>query len=155
LEGGKPAYFIGDYYGLNILYSPEGNKAIISYTVYRAGTKTELALIEEGKYGTKELEMSTIIEKCVWSKDNIYLFCAVPAPLRDEIVMPDDWYAERVSTRDTFLKINTATSQKTKLAGAEEFSVSYDATGLFLSEEENELFFTNRRDGRLYSIDIE
>lgn len=155
LDGGKPAHFIGDYYGLNILYSPEGNKAVISYTIYRAGTKTELALIEEGKYGIKELEMSTIIEKCVWSKDNTYLFCAVPAPLRDEIVMPDDWYAKRVSTRDTFLKIDTSTGEKSKLAGAEEFPVPYDAINLFLSGEEDKLFFTNRRDGKLYSIDIE
>ena len=155
LDGGKPAHFIGDYYALNVLYSPEGNKAIISYTVYRAGTKTELALIEEGKYGIKELDISTMIEKCVWAKDNIYLFCAVPAPLRDEIVMPDDWYAKRVSTRDTFLKIDTSIGEKSKLAGAEEFSVSYDAINLFLSEEEDRLFFTNQRDGKLYSIEIE
>jgi len=153
LDGGKPIHVIGGYYGLNILWSPEGNVAIISYTVYRAGTLTELALIGEGVYGIKRLETPTIVEKCVWSEDNITLFCAVPAPLRNDIVMPDDWYAGRVSTQDSFFKINTTTGEKIKLAGLEEFAVSYDVANLFLSEEEDKLFFTNRRDGKLYSID--
>lgn len=152
LDGGKPIHVIGDYYGLNILWSPQGDKAVISYTVYRAGTRTELALIGEGVYGIKRLEIPTIVEKCTWSQDNITLFCAVPAPLRAGTVMPDDWYAKRISTQDSFFKINTATGEKTVLVTSEELGVSYDATSLFFSETEDTLFFTNRRDGKLYSI---
>lgn len=153
LDGGKSVHVLGGYCGLNILYSPEGNKAIISYTVYRAGTLTELALIGEGVYGMKRLETPTIVEKCVWAKNNVNIFCAVPASLRAGTVMPDDWYAGRVSTQDSFFKINATTGEKTKLAGFEEFVVSYDVSNLILSEKEDKLFFTNRRDGKLYSID--
>ena len=92
-------------------------------------------------------------DKCVWSKDDRTVFCAVPQQISENAVWPDDYYKGLTIVNDDFYKINLETGEKTKIAGSQE-GYGYDAQELFLSPKEDYLFFVNRRDGLLYILKL-
>jgi len=147
---GELSTVLTDYYGLNIKWSPKADKLLFSSTD-SSGKNPILRLANETGSNTKDLRTSTIADKCVWSKDDRSVFCAIPQEISPNAVWPDDYYKGRVIVNDDFYKINLETNEKTKIAGSSELT-GYDAQELFLSPKEDYLFFVNRRDGLLYSL---
>jgi hypothetical protein len=143
---------ISDTYGLNAKWSPKGDKILFSSTSSK-GKSPKLNLSDEKGTSFKDLNLSGIVDKCVWGKDDRTIFCALPQDVSQNATWPDDYYKGLVILSDDFYKINLETNQKTKIIGSTD-EIGYDAQDLFLSPKEDYLFFINRRDGLLYSLKI-
>jgi len=156
LGGEKKAIFSGKFGG-DYLWSPNGQKALVSSVATKGGSQIGLGTInnEGGEY--MNLNIPTLISKCVWSSDGKTVFYAQPGGIPDGTVMPDDYYAGKISTKDTFWKMNFNSGKKDRLVELEELNkinISFDAADLFLSPTEEELFFVNRLDGKLYRMNL-
>lgn len=133
--------------GLTVLYPTVGNKIIYS----QSEGKTFSAKIYD--LTTKEslpLNPTTLPEKCVFGLLNTeVLYCGVPqnAPAAN---YPDDWYSGTIAFSDSLWKIDLKNGSTTELLKNSEF----DAVNLFLSKTENYLFFQNKKDGTLWSLQI-
>jgi hypothetical protein len=68
--------------------------------------------------------------------------------------MPDAFYDRSFTSNDTFWKIDTKTGKSERIVALEDMVSSYDAVNLLLSPDESSLFFINRKDLKLYSIEM-
>ena len=143
---------LSDTFGLSVNWSPKADNLIFSYTD-SSGKNPQLALADEKGEKTKNLNLKGIADKCVWSKDNFTIFCALPQSFSDLDVWPDDYYKGLIVLNDAIYKIDLETDQKTKIAGSPD-QAGFDAQDLFLSPQEDYLFFVNQKDGRLYSLKL-
>jgi hypothetical protein len=144
---------LSDIYGLNVKWSPKADKILYSKTS-NYGKNPTLMLADEKGALTKELKLTSLVDKCVWGKDDRTIFCGLPQEMTPNATWPDDYYKGLVALKDDFYKINLETGEKTKILGStNEFS--YDAQDLFLSPKEDYLFFTNRSNGLLYSLKLQ
>ncbi|MDP2947010.1 MAG: hypothetical protein Q8N88_02760 [Nanoarchaeota archaeon] len=144
---------ISSVYGLSIKWSPKGDKMLYSKT---SSTGESIGIYIANRSGTNEksANVSTLTEKCVWSQDIRYIYCAVPKNINDAKLLPDDFYKGTFIGDDEFYKINTETGEKTNVLADETMNETYDATDLFLSPSEDYLMFINKGDGLLYSIKL-
>ena len=144
---------ISNIYGLSVKWSPQGDKILFSKTTNQG---KNIGLSSILKNGSKEtaLDIQTPVEKCTWSQDNRTIFCAIPKNINEAETMPDDFYKGTFISDDGFWKINLDTAEKTPLLEPQEIEGTYDAVDLFLSPLEDYLFFVNKKDGLLYSIEL-
>jgi hypothetical protein len=144
---------VSDVYGFSVKWSLKGDKMLYSKTSSK-GENIGIFVASSNGTNEKSAEISTFAEKCVWSQDVRYIFCAVPKNIKEAKVLPDDFYKGTFIGDDEFYKINVETGEKINILGDENLSMSYDASELFLSPQENYLFFVNKGDGLLYSIEL-
>lgn len=135
--------------GLTTLISPSGLSVL-----YSTSTKTGpiLGAFNINNYTSKDLNIYGLPEKCVWARDNINIYCAIPNTIAGN-QYPDYWYQGLVSFDDYFIKMNTSTGTKTTIANSVN-ETQIDGTYLFLDKEEKTLFFTNKKDSTLWSLDL-
>lgn len=140
---------LGGIPGLTTLVSPNGLNVL-----YSNGTETgpKLGLFNISKHTSKEFSSYGLPEKCVWSKDNINIYCAIPSLITGN-QYPDNWYQGIISFDDYFVKINTATGERITIADSTE-ETPVDGTHLFLSDKEDSLFFINKKDSTLWSLSL-
>jgi len=139
----------GGVLGLTTLVNPTG-----SLVLYSTSTETgpKLGVFDINKHTTKDLDTYGLPEKCVWSSDNINIFCAVPNVITGN-QYPDYWYQGLISFDDYFVKINTIRDDKITIANSIN-ETSIDGTYLFLDKIENLLFFINKKDSTLWSLNV-
>jgi len=142
---------LSDLYGLNVKWSPKADKILYSKTT-SLGRGPSIMLADDKGKNIKDLKISGIVDKCVWSKDDRTVFCAIPQQIAPA-VWPDDYYKGLIILADDFYKINLETGEKTLVAGSSD-QAGYDAQDLFLSPKEDYLFFINHVNGLLYSLRI-
>jgi peptidoglycan hydrolase-like protein with peptidoglycan-binding domain len=135
--------------GLTTLVNKNG-----ALVLYSTSTKTgpKLGIFDTNKHSTKDLDTYGLPEKCVWSNDNISVYCAVPNTIVGS-QYPDLWYQGLVSFDDYFVKINILTGDKITIANSVD-GTPVDGTYLLLNNTEDLLFFTNKKDSTLWSLDI-
>ena len=105
------------------------------------------------KNESTKLNISTLADKCVWSKNNTkILYCAVPKNIPNGNY-PDDWYQGTVSFNDDFWMINTEEGT-TKLLYENKDDSNMDAFDLKLSGDDKYLSFTNKNDLSLWLLDL-
>lgn len=152
VSSGNLNKILSDLYGLAVSWSPDGQK-IIYQTTEQKGKNLKLYVALADGSQAKQLPVSTLVEKCVWSKDSQIIFCAVPQKISESAVLPDDYILKRLIFQDDFFLVDTAAQKETKIAqsGTEQ---SFDASSFLLSPEEDYLFFINQRDGLLYNIKL-
>lgn len=143
---------LSDLFGLSVKWSPKADKILFSSTNGN-GRGPHLTLADETGTHFKELKVSGLADKCVWSKDDKTVLCALPQEMSEYATWPDDYYKGLIILKDDFYKIDLETGQKTKILGSSD-TISYDAQELFLSPKEDYLFFINRGDGLLYSLKL-
>ncbi len=151
-DNGDFVRVLSDIYGLSVKWSPKADKILFSSTD-ALGKGPHLTLADESGANFKELKLSGIADKCIWSKDDKTIFCALPQQISEYATWPDDYYKGTLIIDDDIYKINLETGEKTKIIGSGE-SGSFDAQELFLSPKEDYLFFTNRKDGLLWSLKL-
>lgn len=139
----------GDIPGLTTLGNNDGK-----YILYGASLNNgpKLNIFDIKNHTSIDLNTYGLPEKCVWSSDNVTVYCAVPNTIVGN-EYPDSWYQGLVSFDDFFVKINTSTGSKSTLANSKDETV-VDATNLSLSIKEDKLFFINKKDGTLWQLDI-
>lgn len=135
-----------DNLGLEVLFSPDGKSFIYSYTDQN-GQNLKLAFYDKNRNQKNINNVSTLVDKCVWSKNNIDIYCAVPKSWPDFAILPDDYYKNAFLTNDDIWKINTETGEKTLV-----FEYIGDISNLVLSEDENNIFFISKENQFLYKL---
>lgn len=154
ITGGEAKTIFAGKFGTDYLWSPDGTKSLVSFTEEKGGSKIMLATINSDGGGYQSLNIPTLVSKCAWSKDNKTVYYALPSSISEGAVMPNDYLNNKITTRDTFWKVDTATGKQERIVELEEMEGSYDATNLFLDSSESALFFVNRLDGKLYRIEL-
>ncbi len=142
---------LGPIPGLVTKPSPDGKKVLYSKND-GSGIATNFLTVSTNII--KSLPVGTIAEKCVWSRNNKDIFCAVPnSSLTGQY--PDAWYMGVVSFNDSLIKIDTEQETiRTIMSIGAETTEPLDMINLQLSPKEDYLVFTNKRDLSFWSLDI-
>ena len=149
-QGGLIKIF-GGVNGLTTLVNGDGTRVLYSAST-RGGFL--LYLYDTKSAESKSVFLPTLPEKCVWAKDDVSAYCAIP-PSVPRAEYPDAWYQGSVSFSDVFWKIDTATGAAFFLANPKEFGAgNIDAVNPFLSDDERYLFFTNKKDMSLWVLEL-
>lgn len=140
----------GSIKGLTSLFSPDTKKILF------AGNDLKLNLKYSSNGATPiTLGISTIPEKCLWTKDSLKIYCSVPNNLPIGSY-PDDWYQGGVNFSDSFWLIDTKTGTTKQIYNPENALEKYkiDGINLFLTKNEDYLFVTNKTDGSLWQLKL-
>lgn len=153
VTGGETKVLLSGRYGADYLWAPNGIQALVSSLAASNSKSVSLGLISQnGEY--VDLNIPTLVSKCVWSADSKTLYCALPGGIPEGSVMPDDYMGGKFTTEDTFWKIDTATGKKDRIIEPSEIGGKYDSSEMFLSPTEDALYFINKIDQKLYMIGI-
>lgn len=138
---------LGDMYGFDVLWSPDAKRFLYSQTRVEGGGLT-LSVYNRTSGQSRALDFATLPEKCLWSeRETEVLYCAIPQSM-PERRLPDDWWLGRISFDDSIWKINTQTGAKQQLMSV----YAVDAVKIFISPDEQYLFFINKKDDSLWSL---
>lgn len=149
ITNGTLTKLFGGVLGLTTLSDSTGNFVLYGESL-DIGPK--LNLFDIKKHTSIDLGVYGLPEKCVWSNDNIYIYCAIPNTIIGT-QYPDFWYQGLTSFTDYFVKININTKDVSVLANSQD-ETPIDAINLFLSKNKDKLFFINKKDGTLWSLDL-
>lgn len=153
IMGGQPQVILSGRFGADFLWSPDGKQALVSSLTNKNGRMVTLGLVKSnGEY--TELNIPTLISKCVWSPDGKTIYYALPGGVPDGSIMPNDYQEKKFMTEDTFWKINIETGRKERVVETSDIIEKYDSSNLFLSATQDALYFINRIDGKLYRIGL-
>lgn len=148
---GAKRKILGDVAGLSTL-----SDGLVEQIFYLENGAASRAFIFNSKTGvTSDITPTTFPEKCVWSKKSKnVMFCGVPR----SSINPDSltqWYQGLISTDDDIWKYNTKDNTTTIVGTLPESSEGgIDVTKPMLSENEQYLVFTNKKDNTLWSLDL-
>ncbi len=140
---------LGPVNGLTTLTSPDGK--LILY----GDNNMSLNLYHTDSRNSDALSVNTLPEKCVWGKVSDTIYCLVPKSTLGGSY-PDIWYKGEVSFSDEIWKIDLNTGNADILVdpitveGGEEI----DGIKLSLNEEEDYLFFVNKKDSFLWEFNL-
>ena len=154
ITGGDAKTIFSYRFGADYLWSPDGGRALISSSEEKGSSKITLATINSKGGEYQNLNIPTLIQKSVWSKDNKTVYYALPGAIPEGSVMPNDYINKKFNTNDTFWKVDVTTGKQERLVTLEEIKGNYDASNIFLSPSEGIFFFINRIDGKIYGIEI-
>ena len=152
--GGEQKTLFKDHYGTDFLWSPKGDRLLVGSVTEKGKFEPSIGLANENGGEYRDLLVPTLISKVVWGKDNQSIYYAHPGTFSQETVLPNDYFGKPIITRDTFWKMDVVTGKRERLIPLEEIKVAVDATELFLTNDENTLFFTDRVSGKLYGISL-
>ena len=134
--------------GLDVLWSPHGSHMLFMETT-NEGTQIHLGVATLKDTTVVTLPIITLPEKCTWApaSDSI-LYCAIPETIPRGANLPDEWWQGSISFNDGLWHINVTTGERQQLLPTQQL----DAINLFLSKDESFVFFTNKKDGTLWSL---
>jgi len=127
-----------DSRGENVIYSEAGQGAV----------KTRIYNLKKNE--DSELQLLTLAEKCIFSSDSQYAYCAAPIGLPTALY-PDEWYQGVVFFSDLIWRLNLNDGNTELLSDT---SGNFDVINPFLSSNEDYLFFINKKDGSLWSLKL-
>ena len=154
LLGGEIKALFQGKFGADYLWSPNGNRLLISHLNEKNGSALQLATTNSqgGEYAN--LDIPTMASKCAWSSDENTIYYALPTAIPNNAILPDDYQDKKITTTDTFWKVNIKTGKKDHLIAPEKITENIDATQLFLTPDLNYLFFVNRVNDKLYRLSL-
>ena len=138
--------------GADFMPSPTGERILMS-VLNDAGMPT-LATIDARGQNYTDLHVPTIVSKAVWARDGVHVYYAQPTDIPQGAVMPDEYFAKKFTTHDTFYKMDVTTGKKERVVDLEAITQQFDATDLRISASGDMLLFINRADGLLYRITL-
>jgi len=117
-----------------------------------SGIKPVLFLYDKQSGISAELGFVSFPEKCVWSEDNLSIYCAVPRGILSKSSL-DEWRKGKISFTDDIWKIDVATLATTLLISpTEELGVALDIIKPMVNSAENYLVFINKKDYSLWGL---
>jgi hypothetical protein len=144
---------LGGLSGLSVLPNPTAQ--LILYSDLSSSGNLVASLYNIKTASSQDLPFVTLADKCVWSKLNpVNLFCAVPTSAPSG-TYPDDWYRGTASTIDQIIEVDTDTGNIHGVSNlSQEAKTSIDAEWLALDPSERFLYFVNKKDLSLWSVDL-
>lgn len=151
-QTGRTEKILGPVSGLLTLSAPKGDAVLYSSS---AGRTLETFLFRRKEATSEPFPVITLPEKCVWRGGNSStLLCGAPGVVPDG-AFPDEWYQGAMFFDDVIWKIDAETGEAALLAVPREFGgATVDVTNPFLDPDGTYFFFTNKRDGTLWSLKI-
>lgn len=139
---------LGGINGLVSLPSPNGKKILYSNNFM------DLKVLDTETKQSKELDLQTLADKCVWGKDNDTIYCMAPALIDSKFLYPDNWYQGEITTKDLIWKISLSAEKETLLFNPSESApeITIDAKDVKIDTEERNIFFLNKSDSRLWAF---
>jgi hypothetical protein len=140
---------LGNIKGLTSLISPDGKKVLY-------GNDSLFLNIYDLETGSiYPVGARTLPEKCVWNNESSYIFCSVPKRIPDN-TYPDSWYQGLTSFSDEIWGINPIMGISSLISSLENEQGEQDIDGIKLSVDENEnyLFFVNKKDNFLWKLNL-
>ncbi|MCE9549254.1 hypothetical protein K8Q98_02535 [Candidatus Nomurabacteria bacterium] len=140
---------LGDIAGLTTLASPNAKLVVFS------NNNLQLSTYDIATKISTSLGVRTLSEKCVWNKLSIIVYCAVPKSI-STAVYPDAWYKGEVSFSDQIWKIDTTNGNTEMLIDPSLVDGGEEVDGIKLGLDENEqyLFFVNKKDSILWELKL-
>ncbi|MBU3968981.1 hypothetical protein KJ991_02075 [Patescibacteria group bacterium] len=151
-NGGNVTKLLGDVNGLTALGRADGTAFLYSEST---DNLFSLFSFETGNRKITKINMKTLPDKCVWSKKSKTLvYCAIPSSVSFG-KYPDDWYQGSVSFDDVLWVIDVNMNLGSIVADPNMyFEPPVDGINLILSEDEDYLIFTNKKDYSLWGINL-
>ncbi|MDE2038327.1 MAG: hypothetical protein KGI69_03880 [Patescibacteria group bacterium] len=144
---------IGPLPGLSAKVSHDGKYAILSATGNKNNVVTSIYSVASST-GTDAV-IRTLADKCAWGdfyKDVVY--CGVPSQAVPG-TYPDDWYKGTLSTNDQIWQVDAATGAVHLVSPIiSQSDRVIDAFDLSLDPKDDYLFFMNKNDLSLWSLDL-
>ncbi|MDE1975343.1 MAG: hypothetical protein KGI49_02430 [Patescibacteria group bacterium] len=139
--------------GLSAKVSHDGKYAVLSATGNNNNVLTSIYSIASST-GTDAV-IRTMADKCAWG--NFYrdvVYCAAPSqPVSG--IYPDDWYQGRLSTVDKIWQVDAISGQVHLISSIiDQSDRVIDAFNLGLDQKDDYLFFMNKNDLSLWSLDL-
>lgn len=149
---GSISKLLGGILGLSTKLSKDAKNLLYSLS---ADSKIKSGILNTTDRSSKALVFNTLADKCVWSNINKNeLYCAVPTDIPDASY-PEDWYKGKVAFVDQIWLIDAKTGEVHLLANPLDLANKLiDAEQLTLDPKENYLYFINKRDLSLWSLDL-
>lgn len=120
----------------------------------KEGERHVLKIRDSESGSVYETGLETFVEKCVWSLDNVNIYCAVPENTISSTA-PDTWYQGIESYSDLLWVINTNTqSFEVLMSPIELAEENIDMIDLGLSTDEQFIHFINKKDLTLWSYKL-
>ncbi len=133
---------------IDVLWSPDGDKILFSFYDHSVASKrVQLGYYDLLQKKQFELGVPSVAQKCVWSEEADFLYCAV---LTSEVLKEfklEDWYSDKFVSRDIFWKIDLNENKKEKIFTDLEKYPPVDAFNLILTKEK--LVFIDKISGSL------
>ncbi len=144
---------LGPVNGLSTRVSRDAKYILASFSSSTGGLVTSFYTIGSGT--TSDPSIQTLAEKCVWG--NFYkqmVYCAVPTQIPSALY-PDDWNKGKISFSDKIWQVNVLTGEVTLITSlADKADRIIDATNLQIDDRDDFLFFMNKTDLSLWSLDL-
>lgn len=138
--------------GLNGLPNKDFSKVLFSK---KNVLNSYILVVEDQKNKQQqEFNISTFIDKCVWSKNNIDFYCAVPKNKIDSDNQPDNWYKGKKYFRDDILKINSETGMIEIIFNSIIEGKYFDIIDLKIDDREKYLYWKNKKTDFVWSYDM-
>jgi len=154
MSGKASRLILSEKFGADYLWSPNGEKVLVSASTEKGGQDILLYIMNNNGGEFQSLSIPTLISKAVWSQDSKTVYYALLGSPPKDVMLPDDYFNKPLSTKDTFWKIDTSTGKQSRLVDLKDITQNFDSTNLFLSPDEDALFFTERTTHKLYRIDL-
>lgn len=135
----------GTIRGNMTIASPDGAALLTSFV----GEDGRIALALTNQKGEipKTITPPTLAEKCVFTKDAKTILCAIP---QNDADLPDAWLRGDMALQDQFVRI----PPDTLVAEGISDKTQIDAINLFLSPDEQYLFFQDKNDLTLWRLKL-
>ena len=138
---------LGGIKGLMAIVSPDGEKIVFS-GLGRDGTESKIYNVKSKI--ASDLGLATLADKCTWGKKNKNIvYCSVPERISGSN-QPDGWYQGVVSFDDGVWSKNVSTGESKNILSR----FGADIMGIFISDDENYLIFTDKNNGTLWSLKL-
>lgn len=138
---------LGGIKGLMAIVSPDGEKIVFS-GLGRDGTESKIYNVKSKI--VSDLGLATLADKCAWGKKNKNIvYCSVPERISGSN-QPDGWYQGVVSFDDGVWSKNVSTGESKNILSR----FGADIMGIFISDDENYLIFTDKNNGTLWSLKL-
>ncbi|MFH0846355.1 MAG: hypothetical protein V1851_03100 [Patescibacteria group bacterium] len=150
LNNGEFKKYLGDKVNLSSLMN--SNSDILYSENYRSQFK--LSVYNNVSKTSTEMTLKTLPEKCLWAKDKIKIFCAIP----NNYINPNDldnWYKGKIFFNDSLWLIDTKTNEAKKIIDLENVTgEKIDIIDIKIDEKEKYLIFTNKINFDLWTLKI-
>ncbi len=153
-SGTNTKTLLADRFGGDYLWSPDGEKVLVSFLQEKGTSQISLATMNKNGGEFTPLIIPTLVSKAVWSSDGKSLYYALPGSLPDNITLPNDYFSKKLQTTDTFWKLSFETGKRERIIEGNDIGTEFDSINPFLSLKEDALYFLNRRDGKTYQIHL-
>jgi len=148
----KTLKFYGSGFGFSAIFSKLNNLSL-SFSSQNYGKKMLTSFSDKSGNNKGSASFATFKEKCVFSYSTPFAYCAIPknSNRTSSVYFPDDFLKKSIFFNDYIYKVDVENKVFYNLLSLD--SMALDA--ISLKEKNNQLFFINRLDNKLYMYKIE